>query len=192
MLVKKKKGSRLLELQDWMSQQAHMGSSPGNTKGGSSMKTGVTVLVSKTNSPSSHCIQLLAAASESFASFDTGILAVLSTTVSECFTDIEGIVKNASTQTLPSSRFYNLYFCTAAGQGGTSYLILGLRVGRKDAVFTLPAVGCTRQTLAVRGAGLKKLYDPDLQQVCGQVSSCQCARHPAVGHFTEHTGVSLQ
>lgn len=66
------------------------------------MKTGVTVLVSKTNSPSSHCIQLLAAASESFASFDTGILAVLSTTVSECFTDIEGIVKNASTQTLPS------------------------------------------------------------------------------------------
>lgn len=60
---------------------------------------------------------------------------------------------------LLSSRFYNLYFCTAAGQGGTSYLILDLRVGRKDAVFTLPAVGCTRQTLAVRGAGLKKLYD---------------------------------
>lgn len=96
-----------------------------------------------------------------------------------------------------SSKFCNLHFFTRAVQGGISYLNLDLGVsGRRDAVFILRAVYMYKTNTSSVGCWFEReLYDSDLQQVCSRLLlfSCLHGGHPAVaGHFTEHTGVSLE
>lgn len=61
-------------------------------------------------------------------------------------------------------------------------------LGRKDAVFILPAVSLYKTNTSSVGCWFEKqLYDPDLQQVCSHLLlfSCPYTRHAtAAGHFT--------
>lgn len=71
--------------------QTHVGTSPAKTKGGSIANMCNCACVQDAQSVFTQGIQLIAAVSESCAASES---ALLSTTVFDHFTDIEGIVKN--------------------------------------------------------------------------------------------------